>query len=151
MLEEDGTAVDKAYWNILEPQKRLIILKEDESWRPPPVAVPSFLNYCKDITGDATDGAPEQASPTHHTIHMFIQLQNNPAALALLNMNNLELIKDFDLHELMNKEDSYGLDVEFCKRIQDMSIELYVKRKTESEAMEFVELLRENHVAHKIG
>lgn len=148
VLEDDGTVVDEAFWEGVEPQKRLIVLKADESWQPPPTAIPNIFQYAKGLSSDdATDGVGDSTdSAAHHTIHMFIELQNNPAAMALLNMENLELIKDIDLDDVLNNEGSYGLDKEFCKRIQDMSIELYVKRRTEADAMEYINLLKEHNI-----
>ncbi|XP_018022038.1 uncharacterized protein LOC108678190 [Hyalella azteca] len=147
VLEEDGTLVDETFWEAVEAQKRLMVVQEHECWVPAPVPIPNFLSGMQDLpidSSDTTDAAPAVA---HHTIHMFIELQNNPAALALLNLDNLELIKDIDLDEILNSEGSYGLDKEFCKKIQDMSIELYVKRRTESQAMEYIELLKEFQVS----
>lgn len=148
--------MDANFWEVLEAQKRLIVLKEGEVWQPPPVSIPNFLSYSKDLltgepkdSSDVTDSAAGTGGRGHHTIHMFIELQNNPAALALLNTKNLEVIKDIDLDDILHREGSYGLDKEFCKRIQEMSIELYVKRRTEEEALEFVHLLKEHNVTTK--
>ncbi|KAF2356821.1 CIDE-N domain [Trinorchestia longiramus] len=149
VLEEDGTLVDESFWESVEAQKRLMIVRKNERWQPAPVPIPNFLSCSKDLTCDVADTSDTTDAPpsvAHHTIHMFIELQNNPAALALLNLDNLELIKDIDLDEILNSEGSYGLDKEFCKKIQDMSIELYVKRRTESEAMEYINLLKESQV-----
>lgn len=149
VLEEDGTLVDESFWETLEAQKRLVVVKEEETWQSAPVPIPNFLNCSKNLTCDVPDAADTtdaSSSSAHHTIHMFIDLQNNPAALALMNLDHLELIKDINLDDILNKEDSYGLDKEFCKKIQDMSIELYVKRRTESEAMEYVNLLKETQL-----
>jgi len=130
---------------VLEPHKRLIVLKEGEKWERPAIPIPNIINYTREGT-DATDSAAgtNQANPV---INMFIELQKNPAGISLFNLDNLELIKDIDLDKIANEEATYGLDKEFCKVIQDMSIELYVKRKTEAEALEFVDLLKNSRLA----
>lgn len=156
VLEEDGTVVDKAFWESVEAQQRLMVLKEGDSWQAPPTALPNIIKYSKGLSSnvdsrDSTDSAAAPG-PAHHTIHMFIELQNNPAGLALFNLDNLEVIKDIDLDDILNNEatTSYGLDKEFCKRIQDMSIELYVKKRTEADAMEYINLLKEHNFAANI-
>ena len=142
-MEEDGTAVDEKYWEAMEPHKRLLVLLQDDKWQPPPLPIPSLMNFSQNLSDTDTTDSAAQENPV---IRMFIELQKNPAGIALFNLENLELIKDINLEKTLSEKSSYGLDKEFCKLVQDMSIELYVKRRNEADALEFVDLLK-NHMA----
>jgi len=133
VLEEDGTIVDEEFWPSVAPQQRLLTLRGGEGWGPPSLPLQLIMpDILGGSQGDTTDAAMGSSAS-----HAFQQLQSNPAAIALLSTDQLALLKDFDLDEVD------GLDVELCRTIQDMSIELWVKKKTEEEALEFVELLRQ--------
>jgi len=138
VLEADGTEVDAAFWESVAPHERLVAVVAGGAWQPPPCPVPRVL--CVD--DDQTDAAH---SPHEQTIRMFVELQNNPAALAMLSLDNLELIKDFDVDQLLKQQHSkLGLNKQMCKNIQELSIDLYVKRRSDKEAMDFIDLLKSN-------
>ena len=164
VLEDDGTVVDEAFWEGIEPHQRLIVLEVGESWKAPPKAIPDVFKYgnCQGSTENVSsghevlrnshgEGSGVLDDGSNHAMHMFTELQSNPAAVALFTLENLEQLVNTDLDDVMSHEESSGLDKDFCRRIQDMSIELYLKRRTETEAMEYINMLKEYKIGEEIG
>ncbi|KAK7071734.1 hypothetical protein SK128_019013 [Halocaridina rubra] len=133
VLEEDGTNVDDAYWESLQPDTRLILLRPDEVWQPAPLPIPNKKVF---VFGDETDSS---VSSQQRATNLLTALQQNPASVALLSLSDLEVIKDANINtpEIMRQ----------CSQsvqLQELCIEFYVKKKKEAEALELVDLLREN-------
>ncbi|XP_071545535.1 DNA fragmentation factor subunit alpha-like isoform X2 [Panulirus ornatus] len=133
VLEEDGTVVDDDYWETLASDTKLILLSADEAWKPSPLSVPSNLLF----VSDETDGSMDDQQ---RALNLFTALQQNPASVALLNLSDLEIIKDANLSapELSSQNKDSSL------QLQELCIEFYVKKKKEAEAMELVDLLKEH-------
>ncbi|XP_050738259.1 DNA fragmentation factor subunit alpha-like [Eriocheir sinensis] len=126
VLEEDGTVVDEDYWETIPAETKLILLSADEVWKPSPLSVPSNLL----LVSDETDSAADDDQKARNLLNA---LQQNPASVALLSLSDLEIIKDANL----SSTDS-------SLQLQELCIEFYVKKKQETDALEFVDLLKEH-------
>ena len=133
VLEEDGTHVDDSYWETLTPDTRLILLLPNEVWKPSPLPVPSNVFFLNDETDSSADGQ-------QRALNLFTALQQNPASVALLSLSDLEVIKDANLRAPEFSKHCSQSSVE----LQELCIEFYVKKKKEAEALELVDLLKEN-------
>ncbi|XP_068217524.1 DNA fragmentation factor subunit alpha-like [Palaemon carinicauda] len=138
VLEEDGTHVDDAYWETLTPDTRLIVLLPDEVWKPAPLPVPSNVFFIGDETDSTSEGQ-------QRALNLFAALQQNPASVALLSLSDLEVLKDANLSAPEFSKVSAQSSVE----LQELCIEFYVKKKKEAEALELVDLLKENLIGDK--
>ncbi|CAL4098182.1 unnamed protein product [Meganyctiphanes norvegica] len=134
VLEDDGTVVDDAYFDILKPDMRVILLSGDEVWEPAPLQIPLTLQ----IATDETDGPLNEKE---RAVQLFQKLKQNPAVAALFSLTDLEIIKDAEVKDL----ELQSVKKEYAEQIQELCIEFYVKKKEEADALEFVTLLKERN------
>lgn len=135
VLEEDGTQIDESYWEVLKDQTRLILLQPSEVWQPQPVWPPD-IGHCK---FDLVDGFSSGEKVTSEKL--FMKLQQNPAIMVLLSLQEMEIIKDTDVDLI----DGKYINKEMAKELQDKCVEIYLMKKKETEALEVIDLIKQKN------
>ncbi|KAL7643647.1 UNVERIFIED_CONTAM: hypothetical protein RMT77_005630 [Armadillidium vulgare] len=131
VLEEDGTMIDESYWETLKDHTRLILLHPSETWKPQPLWPPDL----DDKKVDFVDGNNLQNLTAEQ---LFVKLQHNPAIMVMLDLSEMETIKDADFDQI----DGQKVNKELAKGLQEKCVDLYLMKKKEQEALEVIELLQ---------
>ena len=150
VLEEDGTEIDEAFFSTVAPHTRLILLNDGEIWHPPmlpfpikctakptaPASPPKVVINNEDMT----DGEIE-VSETKRAEQLFAELFTNPASIALLELSDIEVIKDADVYSLVTT-----INRDWALQVQELCTSYYIQKKSEHDALEFINLLKDKSI-----
>ena len=138
VLEEDGTEIDDAFFSTVAPHTRLIVLDGNESWRPPTLPIPVKCTVTPKVVVDSVDGGEPEIKKAEQ---LFAELFTNPASIALLDLADIEIIKDADVNSLVTT-----INREWALQVQELCTSYYVQKKNEHDALEFISLLKDKSI-----
>lgn len=133
VLEADGTEIDdEEYFATLDPNTSLMVLTNEEKWRPP--APPCKLNT--DQVDDAKGGA-ELAG-------LVGKLKHNLCHVSLLGGAELELLSDMDPESLV---DITFPDKIFLEQLKEASGRYLCEKRQAQDAMDLLRMYQEKEAA----